>query len=278
MAVLSILRNFDGDPNIVTMIVDDVLATITTSGYLTTPSIMAEIEALQNGDFQWTDTDIVLIAYSPSLINWFLRDAATESFTAIAPPAGVSTTLPSGDIIVGNAGNVATAVAMTGDITISNAGVTAIGANKVLPSMVSPLLPKYTTVAITAAQFNGMYAAPKLILAAGGANTLIVVHRAILAMTFVSADYAAGGIVGFQYDSTVHGAGVAATNTEAAADFFAAASTAFQFEGVSGNTVAISPFTTSVNKGLYLSNLTQPFTTGDSTFVCHLWYSIIPTV
>jgi hypothetical protein len=97
-------------------------------------------------------------------------------------------------------------------------------------------------------------------------------------MTFVSAAYAAGGVVGIQYDATTHGAGVAASNTEAAADFFAAASTAFQFNGVSGNTVAISPFTTSVNKGLYLSNLTGAFTTGDGTWVVHLWYSIIPTV
>lgn len=141
-----------------------------------------------------------------------------------------------------------------------------------------PTVINYTTVAITAAQFNGMYAAPKLLLAAPGANKIIVLQRAALLMTFVSAAYAAGGVVGFQYDSTVHGAGVAASNTEAAADFFAAASTAFQFEGVSGNTVAISPFTTSVNKGLYLSNLTQAFTTGDGTWVAHLWYSIIPTV
>lgn len=136
----------------------------------------------------------------------------------------------------------------------------------------------YTTVAITAAQWNGMYAAPKLLVAAPGANKLIVVERAVLAMTFVAAAYAAGGVVGFQYDSTVHGAGVAATNTEAAADFFAAASTAFQFEGVSGNTVAISPFSTTVNKGLYLSNLTGAFTTGDGTWVAHIWYKIIPTV
>ncbi len=136
----------------------------------------------------------------------------------------------------------------------------------------------YTTVAITAAEFNGMYAAPKLLVAAPGANKLIVMERGVLAMTFVAAAYAAGGVVGFQYDSTVHGAGVAASNTEAAADFFAAASTAFQFNGVAGNTVGISPFSTTVNKGLYLSNLTQAFTTGDGTWVAHIWYKIIATV
>ncbi len=279
MSITSIARNFDGNPNIVTIVTDNTLAEITTAGYWTSDAISADIASLQNGEFQWADTDIVLISYAPDfLVNWFVYDASTAAFVANPAAGGLSNTLASGNVFVGSAGNIATGVAMTGDVTIGNTGVTAIGANKVLSSMVSPLLPKYTTVAITAAQFNGMYAAPKLILAAGGANTLIVVHRAILAMTFVSAAYAAGGVVGFQYDSTVHGAGVAATNTEAAADFFAAASSAFQFEGVSGNTVAISPFTTSVNKGLYLSNLTQAFTTGDGTFVCHLWYSIIPTV
>jgi hypothetical protein len=390
MPITSILRNFDGDPNIVSIVTSDDLATITTAGYVTTQ--LDEIEALQNGEFQWADTDIALISYSPSLVNWFLYDASTDAFVANPAAGGLTNTLANGDIFVGNAGNVATGVApsgditlsntgvfgiaagvivnadinasaaiaysklaalpsadilvgsagnvptavamsgdvaitntgvttiqagaitnakvnataaidfsklatlastnilvgsaggvatstaVTGDVTIGNTGVTAIGANKVLSSMLSPLVEKYVAVPMTAANFKALYDTPLLMVAAGGANTLIVLKRAVIAMTFVSANYAAGGVVGFQYDSTVHGAGVAASNTEAAADFFAAASTAFQFVGVSGNTVAISPFTTSVNKGLYLSNLTQDFTTGDSTFVVHLWYSIIPTV
>jgi hypothetical protein len=90
-------------------------------------------------------------------------------------------------------------------------------------------------------------------------------------MTYVSANYAAGGVVAGQYDSTVHGAGVAATNTEAAADFFAAASTTFVFNGAT----ALAPFSTSVNKGLYLSCATADFTTGDSTFVAKIHYRII---
>ena len=142
---------------------------------------------------------------------------------------------------------------------------------------VSPLLLNYTEVTMTAAQFNGMYATPYLLVAAPGNNNLLVVDRMVLEMTFVSADYAAGGVVAAQYDSTAHGAGVLATNTEAAADFFAAASTSFLFNGVSGNTVGAVPFSTSVNKGLYLSNATQPFTTGDSTWTVKVWYKIAPT-
>lgn len=392
MAITAISRNFDGNPNIVTIVSTDTLATITTAGYLTGATIAANIELLQNGEFQWSDTDLILMYYSPAQIGFFIHDAVNNTFDALAPSGGLANTLQSAHIFVGNGANVATDVAMTGDIAITNAGVTSIsagvivnadinasaaiafsklatlpsaqilvgsagnvasavaltgaigitnagvssiasdvivnaninsaaaiafsklaalpsgniivgsagtvptsvamsgdvtivasgattiGANKVLSSMMSPLVEKYIAVPMTAAQFNAMYTTPFQMIAAGGANTLIVIKRAVLAMTFVSANYAAGGVVKFQYDSTANGAGVAATNTQAAADFFAAASTAFSFEGVSGNTVAIAPFTTSVNKGIFLSNVTQDFTTGDSTFVVHLWYSIIPTV
>jgi hypothetical protein len=279
MSITAIGRYFVGDPNIVAIVTDDNLATITTAGYLTGAAIAADIEALQNGEFQWTDTDIVLINYAPdNLVNWFKYDADNATFVANPAAGGLSNSLLNGRIFVGNASNIATGVAMSGDITTTNAGVTSIGANKVLSSMISPLVEKYVAVPMTAAQFNGMYATPFLILDAQGANTLIVVKRAVLAMTFVSAAFANGGVVGFQYDSTAHGAGVAASNTEAAADFFAAASTSFAFNGVSGDTVAIAPFTTSVNKGIYLSNLTGAFDTGDNTFVVHLWYSVIPTV
>ncbi|WP_374462042.1 beta strand repeat-containing protein [Chryseobacterium taeanense] len=46
----------------------------------------------------------------------------------------VSTSLASGNILVGSASNVATAVSPTGDVTISNTGVTSIGAGKVTNS------------------------------------------------------------------------------------------------------------------------------------------------
>ena len=46
-----------------------------------------------------------------------------------------TTTLTSGNILVGNGSNLAASVAMSGDVTISNAGVTAIGASKVTEAM-----------------------------------------------------------------------------------------------------------------------------------------------
>jgi hypothetical protein len=133
----------------------------------------------------------------------------------------------------------------------------------------------YAAVTISSAEFAGMYATPKLLVAAPGANKLLVVDKLDLLMTFVSADYANGGVVAAQYDSTAHGAGVIASSTWAASSFFVGVSTGFPFAGASS---VAQTFSTCVNKGLYLSNLTGAFDTGDSTFVAHVWYKIIPTV
>jgi hypothetical protein len=132
----------------------------------------------------------------------------------------------------------------------------------------------YTTVSITAAQFNGMYATPKLLVAAPGANKLLVLEQCQLLMTYGTAAFAAGGTAAVQYDSTANGAGVIASTTLANTVFQPTASTGFTFnKGVVAET-----FSTCVNKGLYLSNISGAFTTGDSTFVAHLWYRIVPTV
>lgn len=131
----------------------------------------------------------------------------------------------------------------------------------------------YTSVAVSAAEFKGMYAAPKLLVAAGGANTLLVVDKVDLLMTYGSAAYAAGGVAAVQYDSTANGAGVLASSTLSAATFQPTASTGFVFNGG----VVPQTFSTCVNKGLYLSNLTGAFTTGDSAFVAHIWYKLIAT-
>lgn len=133
---------------------------------------------------------------------------------------------------------------------------------------------QYVAVPITAAEFNGMYAAPKELVAAAGADTLLVLDRVILAMTYGSAAYAAGGVAHVQYDDTANGAGVIASTTLAAASFQDTASTVYSFNAG----VVEYPFATCVNQGLFLSNITGAFTTGDSDMVAHVWYKVIPTV
>jgi hypothetical protein len=242
------------------------LAALTDGQILVGNGSNVAVDVAVTGDVTISNSGVTAIA-SDVIVNADVKTDAAIAYSKLAA-------LPSAEILVGNGSNVATAVAVTGDVTITNGGVTAIGAEKVLSSMVSPLLMKYAVVSLSASEFNGMYAAPVVLVAAGGANTLITLHRAELLMTYVSAQYQAGGVVAIQYDDTANGAGIIASTTQAAADFFDAVSTANAFEGG----IVKQPFSTCVNKGLYLSNVTQAFTTGDSTFEMHLWYSEVPTV
>lgn len=277
MGITAIGRGFDGNPNIVAIITDNTLAEITTAGYWSSDAIQADILALQNGAFQWQDTDIVLINYAPNfLVNWFKYDATNETFVANPAAGGQTNTLLDGRIWVGNVSNVAASVVPSGDLTMTNAGVFSIGANKVLSSMISPLLRKYIAVPISAAQFNGMYATPIELLAAGGANTLHVIDQFQLVLTYGTTPFANGGTAIVQYDSTPNGAGVAASTTNITNAVVQAANSSRTWTMTAG--VATLPFATTVNKGLYLSNNTAAFTDGDSTMVGHLWYKTIPTV
>ena len=129
---------------------------------------------------------------------------------------------------------------------------------------------------MTLAQWLGMYAAPVLLVPAAGSNTIIIPEQIDIGLTYGSAALATGGVVGAQYGATVHGAGPAASTTEAAADFYVTASTMFQLRA-SLSTGA--PFSTTVNTGVYLSNATAAFTVGTgSTFLVDTYYRVVPTV
>ena len=64
-----------------------------------------------------------------------IKNASIASDAAIA--FSKLAALDSANLLVGNGSNVATKVAVTGDVTISNAGVTAIGSAKVTPTMLT---------------------------------------------------------------------------------------------------------------------------------------------
>lgn len=75
------------------------------------------------------------------------------AFIAQGLPAGeiaAGASLTSAQILVGNGSNKAAACAVTGDISITNAGVTAIGANKVLTAMISDGQVTYAKLAASA--------------------------------------------------------------------------------------------------------------------------------
>lgn len=141
---------------------------------------------------------------------------------------------------------------------------------------VSPTVATSVRVSMAAADWNGMYAAPFQLVAAPGANKMIVVDSIAFNCVFGSAQFAAGGAVAAQYDSTVHGAGTLATGTIAAATVNGiAASSIFILMPAA---VTATADTAVVNKGLFLSNIAGAFTTGDSAFVVDVRYRVVPTV
>ena len=116
-----------------------------------------------------------MISYAPDfLVNWFIYDPVNLTFIANPAAGGVTNTLPSGDIFVGNGSNLAQARALSGDATLSNTGVITVGAGAITGSKIANNAVDYAqlaldvaataTVNLTAAQVNGMYAAPVQIL------------------------------------------------------------------------------------------------------------------
>jgi len=98
----------------------------------------------------------------------------------------------SGNILIGD-GTDANSVAVTGDVTISSAGVTTIGASKVTPAMLSFALtsPLEASVTIATASVLTLNATPITIIAAPGATKMIVPMRVINAVqTYGGAAYA----------------------------------------------------------------------------------------
>ncbi len=205
MAITAIGRYFVGDPNIVAIVTTDNLATITTNGYVTAQQ--ANIEALQNGEFQWTETDLVLMFYSPSQIGFFTYDAVNLTFDELAPSGGLPNTLQSGDIFVGNVSNVATGVPVTGDVLMSNTGVTSIAAGVIVNADIN---------AAAAIAFSKLAALPStqiLVGSAGNVATAVTVTgdvtisntgvTAIAAGVIVNADISASAAIAFSKLATL---------------------------------------------------------------------------
>jgi hypothetical protein len=328
VAITSIMYDWGTNPTIIRITTTDDLTTITTAGYWTDEQ--DNIEALNHGAFDIPLGSIFGIVYDGGE-GFFTFDEADQTFVAETNPGSLSETLqenrifvgnasnvatgvamsgdigivasgetaiqagvivnadvnaaaaiaysklaalPSAQILVGSAGNVATAVAMSGDVAISNTGATTIQAGAVESSMLDAAVLQYASVTMSAAEFNGAYATPHLLVAAPGADLLLILEQAQFVMTYGGAAFANGGTAAIQYDDTANGAGVIASTTLANTVWQATADTTFT---MNAGVVAL-PFATTVNTGLYFSNISGAFDTGTSDFVVHLWYRVIPTV
>lgn len=165
---------------------------------------------------------------------------ASPTWTGLGGATG--TTLADGTILVGNAGNVAAAVTPSGDVTISNAGVTAIGNDKILSAMMNATLLKRATGSISAANIVGTgagqfgHANGVVLQAAPGAGKALQLVSAAIYYDFDTAAYTAGGNITVNWGS----GGAALTGLVSAANSVGAASDkAVQFYPLSTAGVAI---------------------------------------
>jgi hypothetical protein len=283
MAITSIKREFNLFPNIVGIVTTDNLSTITTAGYFFGTQ-SENVELLNNGEWEWENEDVVLIYYATNLIGWFTYDATTDAFVSLAANGGLSNTLPSGDIFVGNGSNIATAVTMSGDGTLSNAGVLTIGSGAITGSKIAANTVDFAnlaldvtataTVSLTAAQIAGMYATPVQLVAAPGAGKLIVIDSILWDIAFDTTQYTGGGVIAAQYGNAPDGAGPAASGTLAAASLNAVAANAFLSNGGIAGALNVSK-TASLNTAVYLSNATAAFATGNSTATLYVRYHVV---
>lgn len=134
MPITTISRDWGVSPSVVRVVTTDNLATITSAGYLGTQ--VDEILSINRGPFEWADSDIVAIVYDGGE-DFFTRDAANNTFVVDVVPIG-AIPLANGHILVGNAANLGTDVAMSGDVGIDNTGATTIQPNSVDKAMLNP--------------------------------------------------------------------------------------------------------------------------------------------
>jgi hypothetical protein len=100
------------------------LAALTSGNIIVGNASNVATSVAMSGDITINNTGVTAIS------NGVIVDADVNASAGIA--FGKLASLTSGNILVGNGSNVATSVAMSGDITISNAGVTAIGSGVIV--------------------------------------------------------------------------------------------------------------------------------------------------
>ena len=231
---------------------NDAVATIVAANYFL--SMYADLCV---GDIIWgSGTDA----------SFAVQVTASTSTSVTVASMGLTTSIGTANIVNGA---VTTAKLADLNVTTGKLALNAVGSAQLAANVL-----QYATVAMTAAQFNGMYAAPFLLLAAPGAGLMNVIDKLDINLVYGSAQFAAGGAVGAQYGNTVHGAGPAASATEAATDYTSAtASTMFH---ISGGLSTGAVTSTAINTAIYLSNATAAFTTGTGgSFVVNIWYKTI---
>jgi hypothetical protein len=120
----------DGDISASAGIAYSKLATLTSGNIIVGNASNTAASVAMSGDVTIGNTGVTAIS-SGVIVDADVSASAGIAFSKLA-------SLTSGSILVGNSSNTATAVAMSGDITITNAGVTAIGSGVIVDGDISP--------------------------------------------------------------------------------------------------------------------------------------------
>ncbi len=201
MSITAIARNFDGDPNIVTIVSDNTLVELTTTGFWDLSETKDSVALIQNGEWEWSTTDLILMHYDNTLIGFFTYDAVNACFDELDPTGGLANTLQNGDIFVGNASNIATGVTPSGDITLSNTGVFGIATGVIVNADIS------ASAAIAYSKLAALPSGDLLIGSAGNVPTAVAMTgdiaitntgvTSIQAGAIVNADINSGAAIAF---------------------------------------------------------------------------------
>lgn len=234
-------------------IIGHVLNIVFESGASTSAQLVDGGNCALNGDWE-------PVQYQSITLQW---DGSAWVELNRSNPTVSSPSLTSAQIIVGNGSNIATAVDMTGDVTISNAGLTAIGANKVTASMLATNVLVEATGTLSQANIIAMNGTPISLIAAPGAGKAIVVDEIELFHDYAVAAYSGGGDLSIEYATS--GTDVLTLDATFVTDT-ADAKTLIKpvvYTGTGSNTGF--DLAANVNKAIQATNATAVFADGDAT-------------
>ena len=200
-------------------------------------------------------TPVTFVANTP-----LLAAQLNSNFGAIA---AALTSGANGNIRIGNASGTYT----DGAITSTGGTITITPGSGTLNVDTAPSLMQHATISLSSSDIIGMYAAPKLLIAAPAAGKNIIVEKAMLKMVTTSTAFTGGGATHVQISNTVDGGGTDTTATFASGIVTAGAGTSYTVN------IPVS-YTGTAATGLYLSNDTAPFAAGTGTAVVDVWYQI----
>jgi hypothetical protein len=131
---------------------------------------------------------------------------------------------------------------------------------------------QYVKIPLTSGQFNNMFTSPIELVSPAGAHTIVVPLEFYLEVIFGGQIVVGGGTIGLQWGSQAALGGVVCTNLITQATAVGWTANAFNVcLGATSNGSAANV----VNTGIYMSNATENFFLGNSTYNAYVKYFVI---